>query len=223
MAGRASDDAHSPSVLTANLAPVTLDLAREILSRSGGARRARHTNAGRQAVFSESSAAAYRVTGEANGPSLPDYPASRRPRMDRLKAKVAVITGGSGGIGMATARLFVAEGAQVVLVDLDEQQLRQAAAELGSAAVSTLAADVSDEAQARVYVDAALQRHGRLDVLFCNAGIEGAVAPIAGYPLAMFDRVLAVNVRGVFLGLQQALPVMASALTISDPSALTGS
>ncbi len=128
--------------------------------------------------------------------------------MDRLKAKVAVITGGSGGIGMATARLFVAEGAQVVLVDLDEQKLREAAAELGSAAVSTLAADVSDEAQARVYVDAALQRHGRLDVLFCNAGIEGAVAPIAGYPLAMFDRVLAVNVRGVFLGLQQALPVM---------------
>lgn len=129
--------------------------------------------------------------------------------MARLDGKVAVITGGSGGIGLATARLFVAEGAAVVLVDLDEGRLGEAAAELGSAALSTLAADVSDEAQTRAYVDAALQRHGRLDVLFCNAGIEGAISPITDYPVELFDRVLAVNVRGVFLGLKHALPTMA--------------
>lgn len=129
--------------------------------------------------------------------------------MARLDGKVAVITGGSGGIGLATARLFVAEGAHVMLVDLDEGRLGEAAAELGSAALSTLAADVSDEAQTRAYVDAALQRHGRLDVLFCNAGIEGAISPITDYPVDLFDRVLAVNVRGVFLGLKHALPAMA--------------
>ena len=128
--------------------------------------------------------------------------------MDRLKGKVAVITGGAGGIGLATARLFVAEGATVVLVDRDEPALQAAAAELGSEAVSTLAADVADEAQVRGFIGATLQRHGRLDVLFCNAGIEGAIAPIADYPVEMFDRVLAVNVRGVFLGLKHALPPM---------------
>ena len=126
----------------------------------------------------------------------------------RLAGKVALITGGSGGIGLASARLFAAEGAQLLLVDLDAAALAAAQAELGEARVATLAADVSDEAQMREAVAATLQRHGRLDVLFCNAGIEGAIAPIADYPVAMFDRVLAVNVRGVFLGLKHALPVM---------------
>jgi len=128
--------------------------------------------------------------------------------MARLNGKVAVITGGAGGIGLATARLFVAEGATVVLVDRDEPALQAAAAELGSEAVGTVAADVADEAQVRGFIAATLQRHGRLDVLFCNAGIEGAIAPIADYPVEMFDRVLAVNVRGVFLGLKHALPPM---------------
>jgi len=128
--------------------------------------------------------------------------------MHRLSGKVAIITGGSGGIGLATARLFLDEGARVVLVDLDEARLRAAAAGLGGDAVEVVAADVSDEAAVRDTLGATVQRHGRLDVLFCNAGIEGAVTPLTDYPVETFDRVLAVNVRGVFLGLKHALPVM---------------
>lgn len=128
--------------------------------------------------------------------------------MDRLTGKVAVITGGSGGIGLATARLFVAEGARVVLVDLDAERLRAAVAAIGSDAVSLAVADVSDEAQMRGVLDDTVQRFDRVDVLFCNAGTEGLVAPIADTPVEMFDRVMAVNVRGVFLGLKHALPLM---------------
>lgn len=128
--------------------------------------------------------------------------------MDRLAGKVALITGASGGIGLATAQLFVAEGARVVLVDLDDDRLREAMAGLGRDAASHLAADVSDEAQMRGAIETTLQCCGRLDVLFCNAGIEGAIAPLTDYPVEMFDRVLAVNVRGVFLGLKYGLPPM---------------
>jgi NAD(P)-dependent dehydrogenase (short-subunit alcohol dehydrogenase family) len=128
--------------------------------------------------------------------------------MDRLTGKVAVITGGSGGIGEATARLFLAEGARVVLVDLDAERLRAAADTLGSDAVSTVVADVGDEAQMAGVLATTLQRHGRIDVLFCNAGIEGLVAPLVDMPVEQFDRVMAVNVRGVFLGLKHALPPM---------------
>jgi NAD(P)-dependent dehydrogenase (short-subunit alcohol dehydrogenase family) len=126
----------------------------------------------------------------------------------RLAGKVAVITGGSGGIGLATGRLFAAEGALVVLVDLDQGRLQAAVAETGSAAVSHQVADVSDEAQMRAALAATVAQHGRLDVLFCNAGTEGRVAPLAEMPVEDFDRVMAVNVRGVFLGLKHALPLM---------------
>lgn len=128
--------------------------------------------------------------------------------MARLTGKVAVITGGSGGIGQATAQRFAAQGARVVLVDLDEDRLRATVDAIGSAAVSRRVADVSDEAQMRGVLDETLQRHGRVDVLFCNAGTEGLIAPIAETPVEMFDRVMAVNVRGVFLGLKHALPLM---------------
>ncbi len=122
--------------------------------------------------------------------------------------KRALVTGGSGGIGAATGRLFAAEGATVVLVDLDAARLDEAVAAIGSAAVTAQVADVADEAQMRAVIDTTVQRHGRLDALFCNAGIEGRIAPITEMPVADFDRVMAVNVRGVFLGLKHALPVM---------------
>ena len=128
--------------------------------------------------------------------------------MPRLAGKVAVITGGSGGIGLATARLFAAEGANVVLVDLDAERLQLALTEIGSAAVSRQVGDVSDEAQMQAVLQATVALHGRLDVLFCNAGTEGRIAPLAEMPVADFDRVMAVNVRGVFLGLKHALPLM---------------
>jgi NAD(P)-dependent dehydrogenase (short-subunit alcohol dehydrogenase family) len=128
--------------------------------------------------------------------------------MARLPGKVCVITGGSGGIGAATGRLFAAEGATVVLVDLDAARLEAAVAAIGSPAVTAQVADVADEAQMRAVIDTTVQRHGRLDALFCNAGIEGRIAPITEMPVEDFDRVMAVNVRGVFLGLKHALPVM---------------
>ena len=130
--------------------------------------------------------------------------------MQRLNNKVAVITGGTGGIGLAAAQLFAAEGAQVVLVDLDQAALDRAVADSGAERAMGIAADVTDPAQVEAYVEATVARHGRLDVFFNNAGIEGAVGPIADYAVEMFDKVMAVNVRGVFLGLKYVIPAMAS-------------
>jgi len=128
--------------------------------------------------------------------------------MSRLAGKIAIITGGAAGIGLAAAKLFVAEGAEVLLVDVQRAQLDAAAAELGSDNAIAMVADVSDAAQTRAYVDAAVERWGRVDILFANAGIEGKVASLTDYPLDEYVRVMAVNVRGVFLGLQAVFPIM---------------
>lgn len=129
--------------------------------------------------------------------------------MARLQDKVAVITGGAAGIGLATARLFVAEGARVLLVDVQEAALAAAVAKLGAAQASAFVADVSDPAQVDAYVAAARTRYGRIDIYFANAGIEGAVHRLPECPVEDFDRVMAVNVRGVWLGLRAVIPVMA--------------
>lgn len=128
--------------------------------------------------------------------------------MARLAGRIAIITGGAAGIGLASARLFVAEGAKVLLVDVQRTQLDAAITELGETNASAMVADVSDAAQTRAYVEAAVGRWGRVDILFANAGIEGKVASLADYPLDEYERVMAVNVRGVFLGLQTVFPVM---------------
>lgn len=149
--------------------------------------------------------------------------------MARLQDKVAIITGGSGGIGKVTARRFLEEGARVVLVDLDETALETAAEELRDAGtVVTVTADVSREEDVANYVHRTLEQFGRIDVLFNNAGIEGKVAPITDQKIGDFDRVLAVNVRGVFLGLQQVLKVMqdqghGSVINMSSVAGLMGS
>lgn len=127
--------------------------------------------------------------------------------MGRLNGKVAVITGGSGGIGLAAGKLFAEEGAHVLLVDLDEEVLEQAAGEIGDAA-SYVAADVTQPEQNQRFVQIAVERYGGIDVFFANAGIEGVVKPITEYPIEMFDKVMAVNVRGVWLGLKYVFPVM---------------
>ncbi|MCB1644451.1 MAG: glucose 1-dehydrogenase [Pseudomonadales bacterium] len=126
--------------------------------------------------------------------------------MGKLEDKVAIITGGAGGIGKAAARKYLAEGSKVLLVDLDEEALKQAVEELASNQVSYFAADVTDPAQSQDYVNAAVERYGGVDVYLANAGIEGMVAPIEEYDLAMFDKVLAVNVRGVWLGIKSVFP-----------------
>ena len=128
--------------------------------------------------------------------------------MQRLAGKVAVITGGANGIGFAAGKLFAEEGAHVVLVDLAEELLRKAVEVIGSERVSFVVADVSQPEQVEGYVRAAVERHGGLDVLISNAGIEGIVELIADYPVDVFDKVIAVNLRGVWLGLKYALPAM---------------
>ena len=129
--------------------------------------------------------------------------------MRRLDGKVAIVTGAAGGIGAATARIFLREGASVMLVDREEEPLAELAQTIGAAGVAYVAADVSDPEQSKRYVAETVRRFGGIDVLFANAGIEGRFAPLLEYPVAELDRVLAVNVRGVFLGVQLAAPHIA--------------
>ena len=126
----------------------------------------------------------------------------------RLAGKVALITGGAGSIGLATARAFVAAGAQVVIADVVEEALERAAAELGSESAAWCVTDVTDPDQVSQAVDLAVQRYGRLDCAFANAGVFGVVAPVTDYPVAVFERVLAVNVTGSFLVARYALAAM---------------
>jgi NAD(P)-dependent dehydrogenase (short-subunit alcohol dehydrogenase family) len=127
--------------------------------------------------------------------------------VERLRDKVAVISGGAGSIGAATARLFVAEGARVVVTDVAGEALARVADELGDAAVPCVA-DGTDSAQVRAAVALAVERFGGLDVAFANAGVFGAIAPVAEYPEDVFDQVMAVNVRGTFLLARHALAAM---------------
>ncbi|WP_394121431.1 SDR family NAD(P)-dependent oxidoreductase [Planococcus donghaensis] len=147
--------------------------------------------------------------------------------MGRLQDKVAVITGGAGGIGKVTAKRFLDEGASVVLVDLFEDALAEAKKELGDN-VLTVQADVTKEEDVQKYVDQTVEQFGKIDIFFNNAGIEGKVAPITEQKIEDFDQVMAVNVRGMFLGLQKVLPVMAkqqsgSIINTSSVAGLGGS
>jgi 3alpha(or 20beta)-hydroxysteroid dehydrogenase len=122
-----------------------------------------------------------------------------------LEDQVAVVTGAANGFGLAVATRLADEGAKLVLVDRDAEALHAAAEKLGGLAV---VADVSQEAEVDGYVAAAVDAHGRIDLFFNNAGIEGRMAPMTELSVADFDRVWAVNARGVFMGLRAVLRVM---------------
>ncbi len=124
----------------------------------------------------------------------------------RLDEKVAIITGAAGGIGSALAKRYVAEGASVVLGDVNGAE-EALAKELGERAVA-VDADVSRPEGAEALVAAARQQWGRLDVLVNNAGIDGTPSPLADSPVDDFDRVVAVNLRGPFLTMRAAIPFM---------------
>lgn len=128
--------------------------------------------------------------------------------MERLKGKVAVITGGADGIGRATGRLFVDEGAKVLLVDIDEQGLKEGVAEFGDSA-SYVVADVSKEGPVNEYTKAAVDRYDRIDTVILNAGIEAPVKPLVEVTPEEFDNIIAINLRGVWLGIRAAVPEMA--------------
>jgi NAD(P)-dependent dehydrogenase (short-subunit alcohol dehydrogenase family) len=124
--------------------------------------------------------------------------------------KVALITGGGGGIGRATALGFALRGARVMVVDHDAEAGRASAdivIQRGGQA-SFAQADVTKSKSVQDYVKATLDAYGRIDCFFNNAGIEGKVVPIQEYDEDVFDQVIAVNLKGVFLGLRHVLPVM---------------
>ncbi|HXZ66418.1 MAG TPA: glucose 1-dehydrogenase [Streptosporangiaceae bacterium] len=127
--------------------------------------------------------------------------------MGRLDGKRAVITGAASGIGEATARLFVAEGASVVLADVDTGRGERLAAELGDRA-RFVATDVSSEADVADAVATCVRVFGGLEVMFNNAGVPGSSGGIADIDVASWDHTLGVHLRGVFLGIRAAARVM---------------
>ena len=130
--------------------------------------------------------------------------------MTDMAGKTALITGATGGIGRATAAAFVSRGANVVLADLDRAALDEMAAAIGPQAAVAVC-DVTDEAQTAAAVALAAKTFGGIDVAVLNAGIEGKVGLIGDMALADFDRVMNVNVRGVFIGLSAVMPAMRAA------------
>eukprot|EP00249_Psilotum_nudum_P011357 c23124_g1_i1 orf=391-1314(-) len=126
----------------------------------------------------------------------------------RLGGKIAIITGGASGIGEATARLFVAHGAKVVVADIQDQLGRKVAEDLGPSA-DFRHCDVSQEEDISTLVDYAMSKHGSLDIMFNNAGVaSGGIGPIASLDMQDFDKVMGVNVRGVVMGVKHAARVM---------------
>jgi len=130
---------------------------------------------------------------------------------NRLAGKVAVITGGARGIGAATARLFVREGASVVLADILDDEGRRLAAELKAVGgkAEFVHCDVTKADDVRSVMSGAVRLYGKLDILFNNAGIvEPETADVANCSEEVFDRVIAINLKGNFLGLKYAAAEM---------------
>ena len=128
--------------------------------------------------------------------------------MGKLNEKVAIITGAARGIGEAAAKLFIEEGAKVMLVDVDEKALKQAISQIGHERAAYTLADVTNPDENHAFVEATLERFGTVDIALLNAGIEGIIRPITDYIPEMFEKVIKTNVSGVFLGLQAIMPIM---------------
>lgn len=130
--------------------------------------------------------------------------------MSRFLNKVVIVTGASAGIGRVTALRFASEGASVVAVDMNEETLSETVEliEATGANAHAVVADVTVSDQVKNYVDQAVEVFGGVDVLFNNAGIEGHVAPLEAYDEEMFDKVLDVNVKGVWLGMRHVVDAL---------------
>jgi NAD(P)-dependent dehydrogenase (short-subunit alcohol dehydrogenase family) len=144
--------------------------------------------------------------------------------MGLMEGKVCVITGGGGSVGKESARLLLKEGAKVMLVDNKHESLEKAVKDLGgnSEVVSIVVSDVSDTEQTKNYIAQTVQKWGKIDFLFANAGISGVIKPIAEYPEEIFDAVLAVNLRGSYLACKYAIPQMNNGGSILFTSSIVG-
>lgn len=130
--------------------------------------------------------------------------------MNRFAGKVVLVTGGGGALGRASVLRFVQEGAQVVIADIDRNAARAVAEEIGSNAVA-IAADVTITEDCEAMVQAAQDTFDRLDVVFANAGIGGEKVEFVDMPIDEWDRVMAVNLRGMVLTCKAAIPALIAA------------
>ena len=138
--------------------------------------------------------------------------------MNRLQGKVAVITGGSSGMGFATAEQFVGEGAYVYITGRRKKELNAAVAKIGKN-ISAVQGDVSNPQDLDRLYSKIAEDKGRVDVVFANAGIGNQMAPLGSITEEQIDRTFNVNVRGLIFTVQEALPLMhASASTILNAS-----
>jgi len=142
--------------------------------------------------------------------------------MKQLEDKVGIITGGAAGIGLATAQLFLSNGATVVIVDNDKAALEKAAAQLNHKNLFHYVADVSKVGDVKNYVQHTLDSCGKIDIFFNNAGIEGISKPISAYPDEVFDEVIAVNLKGVWLGCKHVIPKMEDGGSVIITSSVAG-
>jgi len=144
----------------------------------------------------------------------------------QMRGKVCVVTGGAGSIGLASAKLLLEEGAKVMLTDLSDDVLKEAATRIGrnsdAADIAWCTADVTKSDQVRNAIAVTVSRFGKIDVLFSNAGNFGTVAPISDYPEEVFDSVIAVHVKGAFLAAKHAVPYMNDGGSIIITSSIVG-
>jgi NAD(P)-dependent dehydrogenase (short-subunit alcohol dehydrogenase family) len=143
---------------------------------------------------------------------------------NQMQGKVCVITGGAGSIGAASAKLLLQEGAKVMITDLSEAALKKAAAGIGGndGNLTWCAADVTESGQVKNAIARTVEKFGKIDVLFSNAGNFGAVAPVTEYPEDVFDAVLAVHIKGAFLCAKHAVPQMNDGGSIIITSSVAG-
>jgi NAD(P)-dependent dehydrogenase (short-subunit alcohol dehydrogenase family) len=142
--------------------------------------------------------------------------------MGQLDGKVCIVTGAAGSIGADTARLMLAEGGRVMLVDKSADRLAQLADSLPPDRVATSIADVAQTDQVKAFVDATVAKWGAIDVLFSNAGNDGPLIPTVDYPEDIFDQIIATHVRGCFLVCKYTLPKMKDGGSVVITSSITG-
>ncbi len=144
--------------------------------------------------------------------------------MGIVDGKVCIITGGAGSIGLASAALLLQEGARVMLVGRNEENLAHAAKILNRSAdfLGTIKANVADTIETQKYIHQTVDKWGKIDVLFSHAGISGVIKPITEYPEEVFDAVMAINIRGSFLACKYGLPQMNDGGSIILTSSIMG-